>query len=252
MLALGRLFAVVSCILVAGGAQAQTLPAEQALNSRGLTRAGGDGPTSIRRRTPSSSCPPTKQSCTSSRKPAALTAFDAETGKRLWIRQLGPTVQAGFRANSNDTEVLISAGMVLFSLDKLTGKTNWTLDLPHHLFGPRRGRQQRLRADERLQRLPVRSADDPQAERRRHAAAVVAPRPRMAIPDFAAGPLPALVRQHTRHFRQLQRDAVRRQRPGVKLKFQFEAGSPVTTPSPIAGTPSTSATSRVRSTASPR
>lgn len=231
MLALGRLFAVVSCILVAGGAQAQTLPAEQALNSRGLTRAWWG-------RAHIDPTQDTVQFLSADEtvlyvqsKTGGLTAFDAETGKRLWIRQLGPTVQAGFRANSNDTEVLISAGMVLFSLDKLTGKTNWTLDLPHHPSSAPGVDDNNVyvpMSDSSVYQFDLRTIHKlsdagmlPQWSLRARGWRYQTSRPVLSPPSSDNTLVTFASSSGTLY-------AVNAQ--GVKLKFQFEAGSPVTTP----------------------
>ena len=61
-----------------------------------------------------------------------VTAFDAETGRRLWSRLLGRPDAPSYPAVSNSNQVLVATGMNLFALDKLTGRLMWQLNLPHH------------------------------------------------------------------------------------------------------------------------
>ncbi|MGD9854643.1 MAG: PQQ-binding-like beta-propeller repeat protein [Planctomycetaceae bacterium] len=61
-----------------------------------------------------------------------VTAFDAETGKRLWSRLLGPTDAPSFPAVTNTDHLLIATGMNMFAVDKFNGKLLWRLNLPHH------------------------------------------------------------------------------------------------------------------------
>ncbi len=61
-----------------------------------------------------------------------ITAFDAETGDRLWSRLLGQTGAPSFPAVTNTDHLLVATGMNLFALDKFRGKLLWRLNLPHH------------------------------------------------------------------------------------------------------------------------
>jgi len=61
-----------------------------------------------------------------------VTAFDAETGERLWARLLGTPNAGSFPVASNDQQALIATGMNMFAVDKRTGKIDWQLNLPHH------------------------------------------------------------------------------------------------------------------------
>lgn len=134
MAPLGRSLALLLCLLCgnSGFAQRQTLPSEQILNPLGLTRAWWGRAELDPRQDTVQFLTADETVVYVQSKTGGITAFDAETGKRMWARQLGPSRQAGFAANSNDTEVLITAGLVMYSLDKATGKINWSLDLPHH------------------------------------------------------------------------------------------------------------------------
>lgn len=61
-----------------------------------------------------------------------LTAFDAETGERLWSRLLGTPEAPSFPVSTNSDQLLLATGMNLFALDKFNGKLLWQLNLPTH------------------------------------------------------------------------------------------------------------------------
>ena len=58
------------------------------------------------------------------------TAFDNETGKRLWAVQLGRRDLPSYPAVSNGDQVLIVNGIQMFVLDKFTGEIQWEIRLP--------------------------------------------------------------------------------------------------------------------------
>ena len=59
-----------------------------------------------------------------------VTAFDNETGRRLWASQLGPQDAPSQRAVSNVDHVFISTTRRLHCLDKFTGERIWEVTLP--------------------------------------------------------------------------------------------------------------------------
>ncbi len=59
-----------------------------------------------------------------------VTAFDNETGRRLWARQLGPRDAPSYAAASNKDDVMVVAGMTLFSVEKFRGGIKWQVRLP--------------------------------------------------------------------------------------------------------------------------
>jgi outer membrane protein assembly factor BamB len=61
-----------------------------------------------------------------------FTAFRADTGRQLWSVLLGGPKYRAFPAAMNETEVVVALGLNMFSLDKFTGETRWTLRLPGH------------------------------------------------------------------------------------------------------------------------
>ena len=61
-----------------------------------------------------------------------VTAFDAETGERLWSRLLGTPEAPSFPVATNSDQLVLATGMNLFALDKFNGKLLWRLNLPTH------------------------------------------------------------------------------------------------------------------------
>jgi len=60
-----------------------------------------------------------------------ITAFNNETGKKLWSTQLGRGNNINYPPVSNSKYVFITVGMSLFSIDRLTGEVDWELKLPN-------------------------------------------------------------------------------------------------------------------------
>ena len=61
-----------------------------------------------------------------------VSTFNAETGRRLWSALVGIPNQRAFAAESNETELLISSGLTVYSFDKLTGELIWEFRVPEH------------------------------------------------------------------------------------------------------------------------
>lgn len=61
-----------------------------------------------------------------------ITAFDNETGKRLWATQLGRRDLASYPVTTNEEIALVAVGMQMYSLNKFTGELLWQLKLPTH------------------------------------------------------------------------------------------------------------------------
>jgi len=61
-----------------------------------------------------------------------VSVFNAETGRRLWARQVGHTDEVSMQAVSNSDTVLIVAGPVGWGLNKLTGEVMFEHRLRHH------------------------------------------------------------------------------------------------------------------------
>lgn len=58
-----------------------------------------------------------------------LTAFDAETGVRLWVYLIGDDITPVLAPVSNSKQVLAAVGMSIVALDKYTGAVQWRLRL---------------------------------------------------------------------------------------------------------------------------
>ncbi len=61
-----------------------------------------------------------------------MTAFQAETGRRLWSVLVGATNRISLPVSTNETQALVTVGLNLYSLNKFTGEIEWELELPHH------------------------------------------------------------------------------------------------------------------------
>ncbi len=61
-----------------------------------------------------------------------VSVFSAETGRRLWARQVGQTDEVSMQAVSNSDIVLIVAGPVGWGLSKFTGEVLFEHRLAHH------------------------------------------------------------------------------------------------------------------------
>lgn len=59
-----------------------------------------------------------------------VTAFDAESGKRLWSVQLGNRDEPIFPGVSNDKHFLAVSGLTLYCMERFSGKVLWELTLP--------------------------------------------------------------------------------------------------------------------------
>ncbi len=61
-----------------------------------------------------------------------VTAFDAETGSRLWSALLGPANAPSYPVVTNSHQMFLATGLNMFAVDKFTGRLAWHLTLPHH------------------------------------------------------------------------------------------------------------------------
>lgn len=60
----------------------------------------------------------------------SVTAFDAESGKRLWSVQLGNRDEPIFAGVSNEKHFLAISGMTLYCIERFSGRVLWELTLP--------------------------------------------------------------------------------------------------------------------------
>ena len=137
-----HLFRITFLFVAIGAAWAQTavaqniggrdsaLPSEQLLNRNGLTKSWWSHATinSSRDRMVHMVVDEAYLFLQSSN--GSVTAFDAESGKLLWTRQVGVPDRAVYEASSNDTLLFIVNGMQLYAVYKKTGETKWKLTLP--------------------------------------------------------------------------------------------------------------------------
>lgn len=61
-----------------------------------------------------------------------ITAFDAETGRKMWSALVGRPDQQGFAPVSNANQLLVAVGMRLIAVNKKNGDILWELKLPQH------------------------------------------------------------------------------------------------------------------------
>ena len=60
----------------------------------------------------------------------SITAFDNETGKQLWARQLGQRDSPQYPAVSNNDDVMVVSGITLYNIEKFRGGIQWKIVLP--------------------------------------------------------------------------------------------------------------------------
>lgn len=65
-----------------------------------------------------------------------ITAFDGETGRRMWAKLIGRPDQVSYPLTTNDSLAFLAAGMNLYAIDKASGETVWQVGLPHHPSAP--------------------------------------------------------------------------------------------------------------------
>ncbi len=58
------------------------------------------------------------------------TAFDAESGRKLWAAQLGRADATSFPVTSNDEFAIVCGGPMMFAVDKFSGESIWRIRLP--------------------------------------------------------------------------------------------------------------------------
>jgi outer membrane protein assembly factor BamB len=128
---------VLAGFLVVSPAAAQSaarkgsqLPSEQSLNRQGLTRSWWSHATINSRRDKLAYMVVDETHLFLQATSGTITAFDTETGKYLWTKQIGAPDRAVFEAVSNDTLLFVVNGLRLFAVKKDTGDVKWQLQLP--------------------------------------------------------------------------------------------------------------------------
>lgn len=61
-----------------------------------------------------------------------VTAFNADSGKRLWSKLISEAYQISLPLATNEREAYLAIGLEMYSLDKFTGEILWQLRLPHN------------------------------------------------------------------------------------------------------------------------
>lgn len=61
-----------------------------------------------------------------------ITAFDSETGEKLWSNLIGRSDQAGFRPVANGDLILVINGLSMYALQRRTGDIVWQIGLPKY------------------------------------------------------------------------------------------------------------------------
>jgi outer membrane protein assembly factor BamB len=108
----------------------QQLPPEQLLNRYGLTRSWWSHATINSKRDKLLYMVVDESQLFLQASSGSITAFDTETGKYLWTKQVGAADRAIFPATTNDTLLFVSNGTRLFAIRKDTGDIKWQLGLP--------------------------------------------------------------------------------------------------------------------------
>lgn len=106
------------------------LPPQEILQRNGLTRVwwGQATTNSVRDRLIHITVDETNLYMQSSS--GVITAFDSESGKRIWATQVGGADRAIYPASSNDELLLVVTGMSLFAVQKSDGTVRWDIRLP--------------------------------------------------------------------------------------------------------------------------
>jgi outer membrane protein assembly factor BamB len=105
-------------------------PSEQLLNRHGLTRSWWSHATINSQRDKLAYMVVDETHLFLQATSGTITAFDTETGKYLWTKQIGAPDRAVFQAVSNDTLLFVINGMRLFAVKKDSGDIKWQLQLP--------------------------------------------------------------------------------------------------------------------------
>ena len=61
-----------------------------------------------------------------------ITAFDSETGQKLWSNLIGRYDQAGFKPVANGDLILVINGLSMYAINRRTGDIKWQIGLPQY------------------------------------------------------------------------------------------------------------------------
>lgn len=110
----------------------QLLPTEEMLNRYNLTLSWWGQAVVDRRRDKVQFLTADEQNVYVQANSSVITTFGGESGRRLWSLLLGAPDRVGFPASSNDEQLLISVGMQVHALDKMTGRELWQMRPVNH------------------------------------------------------------------------------------------------------------------------
>ena len=106
------------------------LPAESMLNRNGLTRRWWSHATINPRRDKLLHMAVDEQFLFLQSSSGTVSAFNCESGKRLWARPIGPSDRAIYPVTLNDEFLFVVAGLKLYAVRKATGDIAWELEIP--------------------------------------------------------------------------------------------------------------------------
>jgi outer membrane protein assembly factor BamB len=113
-----------------GGAPAPALLAEEEFNRVGMTRAWWGHAVMNPKRDRLQYISGDERTLVAISSVGVVTAFDAETGRQLWYRQVGASDAASLRPSFDQRNVYCVSGRTLYALDRATGDETWALGLP--------------------------------------------------------------------------------------------------------------------------
>ena len=129
-------FVTFSCVIAAGatvfGQTSTSLPSSRDLSRYGLTRAWWNQATMDPSRDQIRHLTGDEDNIYVQSRSGIVTAFDAESGRRLWSLLVGSDNQQALPASSNSGILLIAVGLKVHAVNKFTGEVLWELELPHH------------------------------------------------------------------------------------------------------------------------
>ncbi len=130
--------AALAGFLLSADAQAQSLltgkrlPADRSLNRIGLTRMWSGQATINISRDKVRHLTADEETVFVQSTAGVMSAFDSETGRKLWAVQLGRSDNVSYPAVTNSNLVLFAVGMKLFAMDRKSGDILWELELNRH------------------------------------------------------------------------------------------------------------------------
>jgi len=132
MMRFSLLLCVFTMVSQVASAQLYGLPSEAELNRLGLTLAWRGQAVIDPNRDRIKYLTADEQNVYLQATSGIVTTFAGETGRRLWSSLVGQPDQAGHPASTNGEQLLLSVGLKVYSLDKMTGEILWEMRIPDH------------------------------------------------------------------------------------------------------------------------